>query len=111
MKREEQDILQNEQLKSSPFCVPDNYISSLNADLNKIPKKNAGTKVNKWISYAAIAATFALLILGGGMLLKWQDQAPTISYAEAQELTDDDIIEYLIYTGVDLEDFEDLELY
>lgn len=111
MKREEQDILQNEQLKSSPFCVPDNYISSLNADLNKIPKKNAGTKVNKWISYAAIAATFALLILGGGMLLKWQDQTATISYAEAQELTDDDIIEYLIYTGVDLEDFEDLELY
>ena len=111
MKREEQDILQNEQLKSSPFCVPDNYISSLNADLNKIPKKNAGTKVNKWMSYAAIAATFALLILGGGMLLKWQDQAATISYAEAQELTDDDIIEYLIYTDVDLEDFEDLELY
>jgi hypothetical protein len=111
MKREEQDILQNEQLKSSPFCVPDNYISSLQEDLNKIPKKKSDNRASRWISYTAIAATFALLVLGGGMLLMKSDNTTPVGYAEAQEITDDDIIEYLIYSGVDLEDFEDIELY
>ena len=41
------------------------------------------------------------------MLLKWNDTDPYI----AQELTEDDIIEYLIYTGVEVEDLEDLDLY
>lgn len=111
MKREEQDILQNEQLKKSPFRVPDNYFSSLNNELINISKKGNSTSVKKWLSYTAIAATFALLVLGGGMLLKWQDSTRPIGYAKAQEITNDDIVEYLIYTGVDLEDFEDLDLY
>jgi hypothetical protein len=37
MKREEQDILQNTQLKKSPFSVPENYFSSLNESLTEIP--------------------------------------------------------------------------
>ena len=107
MKREEQDILQNAQLKNSPFNVPENYFSSLNKTLVEIPKKDKSTNLKKWVGYAAIAATFALLVAGSGMLLKWNDTDPYI----AQELTEDDIIEYLIYTGVEVEDLEDLDLY
>ena len=111
MKREEQDILQNTQLKNSPFSVPENYISSLNKSLSEIPKKSKNNNARKWVTYTAIAATFALLIAGAGTLLKWDNTDPYNGYAVAQELTEDDLIEYLIYTGVDLEDFEDLELY
>ena len=107
MKREEQDILQNQQLKNSPFGVPENYFSSLNETLVNIPKKNRRSNAKKWVTYAAIAATFALLVAGGGMLLKWADEDPYV----AQTLTDEDIIEYLIYTGVEVEDLEDLDLY
>ena len=39
------------------------------------------------------------------------DNKMSVGYAEALEISDDDIIEYLIYTGVDIEDLEDLELY
>ena len=111
MKREEHDILQSTQLKDSPFSMPDNYITSLNETLSEIPKKDNRSSARKWVTYTAIAATFALLVTGGGMLLNWTNNDPYNGYAEAQELTDDDIIEYLIYTGVDLEDFEDLDLY
>ena len=65
----------------------------------------------KWATYAAIAASFALLVAAGGMLLKWSDNQMPAGYAEAYEITDEDIIEYLIYTGVDVEDLEDLDLY
>ena len=107
MKREEQDILQNPQLKNSPFSVPEGYFSSLNETLVNIPKKKRKSNAKQWVTYAAIAATFALLVAGGGMLLKWNDTDPYV----AQELTEDDIIEYLIYTGVEVEDLEDLDLY
>lgn len=111
MKREEQDILQNTQLKNLPFEVPENYFTSLNKNLCEIPKRNRTNNALKWVTYTAIAATFTLLIAGAGILLNWDSRNSYNGYAEAQELTEDDIIEYLIYTGVDLEDFEDLELY
>ena len=111
MKREEQDILQNTQLKNSPFNVPENYFSTLNKSLSEIPKKSKNNNARKWVTYTAVAATFALLVAGAGILLNWDSNNPYNGYAVAQELTEDDIIEYLIYTGIDLEDFEDLELY
>lgn len=111
MKREEQDILLNTQLKNSPFSVPEDYYSSLNKSLSEIPKKSNDSRTRKWMTYTAIAATFALLVAGAGVLLNWDNSNYIDGYAEAQELTEDDLIEYLIYTGVDLEDFEDLELY
>ena len=111
MKREEQDILQNTQLKNSPFEVPENYFSALNKNLCEIPKRHRSNSARKWVTYTAIAATFTLLIAGAGILLNWDRNNSYNGYAEAQELTEDDIIEYLIYTGVILEDFEDLELY
>lgn len=111
MKREEQDILQNTQLKKSPFSVPENYFSSLNESLTEIPKRSKTNNARKWVTYTAIAATFALLIAGTGILLKWDNNNSINGYAVAEELTEDDLVEYLIYTGVDLEDFEDLELY
>lgn len=102
--------MQSEQLKKSPFRTPENYLSSLEKELSNIPKKGNRTAFKKWISYTAIAATFALLVLGGGMLLKWPGNTKPTGYAEVHGLSNDDIVEYLIYTGVDLEDFEDLDL-
>ena len=110
MKQKEQDILQEPQLRVTPFNVPENYFSTLNENLKGISKQSKVVPIKRRTTVAAIAATFALLIATGGMLLKWTDrQMPTI--AEVHEITDEDIIEYLIYTGVDVEDLEDLNLY
>ena len=78
----------------------------------------------------AIAAAAALLIAAGTFLLEREsesdltqedyivfseDMTNTIFYETdeiyAEAVTEDDIIEYLIYTGVDVEDLEDLDLY
>ena len=111
MKRKEQDILQNSHLKESPFGVPENYFSNLNENLKGISGRSKVVTFRKWATYAAIAASFALLVAAGGMLLKWSDNQLPNGYAEAHEITDEDIMEYLIYTGVDIEDLEDLDLY
>ena len=111
MKRNEHDILQNARLKKSPFDVPENYFSSLNESLQGISKQGKVVTLKLWVSYSAIAAAFAMLVAGGGMLLNRYDNKMSVGYAEALEISDDDIIEYLIYTGVDIEDLEDLELY
>ena len=111
MKREEQDILQDPQLKKTPFDVPENYFSTLNESLKGISRLSKVATLKRWATYTAIAASFALLVAAGGMLLKWSDNQMPAGYAEAYEITDEDIIEYLIYTGVDVEDLEDLDLY
>ena len=111
MKREQQDILQDPQLKKTPFDVPENYFSNLNENLKGISGRSKVVTFRKWATYAAIAASFALLVAAGGMLLKWSDNQLPTGYAEAHEITDEDIMEYLIYTGVDIEDLEDLDLY
>ena len=110
MRRKEQDILQDPQLRETPFHVPENYFSTLNENLKGISKQSKVVTMKRWTRVAAVAAGFALLISAGGMFLDWSDkQMP--SFAEAHEITNEDIIEYLIYTGVDVEDLEDLDLY
>ena len=110
MKRKEQDILQEPKLRETPFNAPENYFSKLNENLKGIPKQSKVVTMKHWTTLAAVAAGFALLITAGGMFLKWPDRH-IASFAEAHEITNEDIIEYLIYTGVEVEDLEDLNLY
>ena len=108
MKTTEKDILQNRGLKQTPYDVPEGYFSSLEQNLKSIPWQNT-EKVTTWkkvTPYIAIAATFALIMADGGFFVgkSWTENNIAEQYAEA--VTEDDILEYLIYTGVEIEELE-----
>lgn len=127
MKKENDILNNNPDLKQMPFSVPEGYFESF-----RIEKQAVSIKTDLWTRvapYAAMAAVFVLLVTVGNFLLEkstteyimteedyilFSDNAMnTITYemvygdhvAEA-ELMDEDIINYLIYTGVSAEEIE-----
>lgn len=127
MKKENDILNNNPDLKQMPFSVPEGYFESF-----RIEKQVVSIKTDLWTRvapYAAMAAVFVLLVTVGNFLLEkstteyimteedyilFSDNAMnTITYemvygdhvAEA-ELMDEDIINYLIYTGVSAEEIE-----
>lgn len=118
MKNERNILKDNTELKSTPFTVPEGYFEGLKAELKTIPKQQAKpAKIVKWqpfIRFASIAAVVAALITAGAFFLgkDGEDAGFTVIqeeanyYADLQSLTEEDIIEYLISTGVELEDIE-----
>ncbi len=114
------DILDNKALRTMPYDVPEGYFEGL----DRHPAERAHiVPAHRRMTYTAIAATFALLLAVGGYLLgkasmttSAEDEFMAFSdgmtnaiheetsgaYAEA--LTDEEIIEYLIYTDIELEE-------
>ena len=132
MTKTEKDILRDTpQLKATPFDVPEGYFDRLKQDL-KI-NQPATILVAPWkkiSQYVAIAATFAMLIAAGGFFLTKNSDTDiseedyivfsnnmtnTLSYdyeelyAEAESVEIEDIVEYLIYIGADVESIESEE--
>ena len=126
MKTQENDILkQDGNLKEMPFSLPEGYMESLRKELKTIPQRNT-KKIpifNRIIPYVSLAAAFAMIVTIGGFILEKttqqdlsyedyivfsDDMTNTIFYDTeelyADALSDDDIIEYLIYTGVEIEE-------
>ena len=132
MKDLDKDILKEiEGLKEMPFCTPEEYFDKLKLSLKTIPEHHsAPAKVLPWRKFtriAAIAAAIASLITIGTIIgnngheydylseedyIVYSDEMTSTilmdyeQYAEAGELTIDDIIEYLIYIGAEIEDIE-----
>ena len=117
MKNEKNILKDNAELKSMPFTVPEGYFKGLKAELKTIPKQAKPAKVVKWqpfVRFASIAAVVAALSTAGPFFLGkgGEDTGFTVIqeeagyYADLQSLTEDDIVEYLISTGVELEDIE-----
>ena len=114
------DILDNKSLKTMPYKVPEGYFEELKDNLRPVVRH--GSPWRK-VSYTAIAATVALLIGAGAFLLKSEaetdftqedylvfsdDMTNTIFYSDdelyAEAVTEDDIIEYLIYIDTEIEE-------
>ena len=127
------DILQDNNLRQMPYSTPEGYFEGLKVGLKMIPaREKSGTRVlRKVVRYTAIAASVALLFTAGRFIfgklagadefteedyIVFSDEMTnavyqenyTDQYATAQELTEDDLIEYLIYTGVEIEEIEEL---
>ena len=123
------DILKDcTELKQMPFSVPEGYFESFKKE-NSMPVCRKVSLWNRIAPYAAMAAVFVFLVSAGTFLLEKSspdynmteedyvmfadNMMNTIAYemefgsqiAEA-DLSDEDIINYLIYTGVTAEHIE-----
>lgn len=128
------DILKDrKELKEMPFSTPEGYFDDLRSRLKK-PVVSAPGLWDRFAPYAAVAAVFLFLVSAGTFLLErstpesemtqedyimFSDNLMnTIDYeiysnsqiAEAG-IEDEDIINYLIYTGVTIEEIEKSESY
>lgn len=110
MKKEERDILQNPALKEMPFSVPEGYFSSLEERLAGVTKSQEA-KAPTWKRQAvyALAAAVAAIFITIGIVLHERSLSYKQTEQYADQIRESDIIEYLIYSGVELEEFEDFE--
>ena len=113
------------ELRKMPYCVPEGYFDTLKQDLQRTGRTHSVERRlrNRVASYASIAAAAAIMATSGIMLMKnilahedmtyedylvhseaiigeeYQDEITVIE----NEVNEEDIIEYLIYTGVTAE--------
>lgn len=103
--------------------MPEGYFDTLKKDIQgrNIPSCNERKRMNSLIPYASVAAALALLVSAGTFFMKSTSEAEDMTYEDylvySESLTDEDfhidiveneideedIIEYLIYTGVTAE--------
>lgn len=124
MKSDKKDILSATELRQMPFQTPEGYFESFKKSAMEnvgASSKPAGYKrVSAFLAAASVAA-----IIGAGAVLMTRDEnmvmteedyivfsdemtnalyAETYQIAQSDEITDEDIIEYLIYSGVEVEE-------
>lgn len=123
------DILASEpKLKNMPYNVPEGYYETFKAQINPYKEKEISLVV-RLMPYAAMAAVFVFLVTVGTFFLQrtspideftqedflvFSSGISNTEYYESMDhiadagLADEDIIEYLIYSGISA---EELELY
>lgn len=132
MKKLEHDILQSSpELKKMPYTIPEGYFSSLKQELAAKTTAAPVVRVSVWrrlAPYISLAAMFVLMVASGGFFLEHMTDQDDYTYedfivfsdsmtnaiyyetveqyAEASEPDEEDIVEYLIYTGVSAETIE-----
>ena len=129
MTEDNKDILQNNELKKTPYSVPEGYFDKFKAQARTYtePKYVPVNLRSRLAPYVGIAAMFLFILVLGKVFVKPTDAVPSDSAAaeisvidegyedylvfsdldvylsdagiEPDELSDEDIIEYLIYIG------------
>lgn len=123
------DILntRSEELRQQPFRVPEGYFGKLENDLRQLEEPVNRGFFRVIAPYASMAAAFIIMVTAGTFFLKSTTEQDGMTYedflvhsdyvlsesydelvnvVEAEEIADEDIIEYLIYTGVTAEVIE-----
>lgn len=123
------DILKysSDELRKMPYTVPEGYFEQVKAEISRSTAAEEG--VSLWrmaVPYISVAATFLIMVSAGTFFLEKTTQQDGMTYedylvhsdmlieAEYEQDTQiadatiaaEDIIEYLIYTGVTAEDIE-----
>lgn len=119
------DILNNRasELKVRPYSVPEGYFDVLEGNLKHPASRKSGF-MEKVTPYMALAASFIIIVTAGTFLLKNSFEEESMTFedymvhsssltinqyikgeeiSEENELQDEDIVNYLIYTGVTAE--------
>ena len=110
------DILKDcTELKQMPFSVPERYFDSFK-NANAVPVAKRVSLWNRMVPYVAMAAVFVSLVAAGTFFLErstpqyqMTEEAYEMEYGEQiaeADLSEEDIINYLIYTGVSAEAIE-----
>lgn len=123
------DILKysSDELKKMPYTVPEGYFEQVKAEISRSTAAEEGVSLwRKAVPYISVAATFLIMVSAGTFFLEKTTQQDGMTYedylvhsdmlieAEYEQDTQiadatiaaEDIIEYLIYTGVTAEDIE-----
>lgn len=123
------DILKysSDELKKMPYTVPEGYFEQVKAEISRSTAAEEGVSLwRKAVPYISVAATFLIMVSAGTFFLEKTTQQEGMTYedylvhsdmlieAEYEQdtqiadaaIADEDIIEYLIYTGVTAEDIE-----
>ena len=82
--------------KQMPYSTPEGYFESLQTRLSEIPARRS--RINL-MPYLALAASFALAALAGNYIL--------MKTTASQPASDEEIVEYLIDSGMTLAQLED----
>lgn len=129
MNRFEDDILQSmPQLKEMPYDLPEGYFDSLKKELQTEVRQNTLQPQfrQKLASYLSLAAMFVMIVAAGRFFLEkstekqeltqedfliFSDDFLYLTYYESDAeasagIEEEDIIEYLIYTGVSADSIE-----
>lgn len=133
---QKQDILANGDLKKMPFTVPEGYFENLSAKMAETARQDCAAEsrvarplfLQKVSTYLSIAASFAIIAAAGTYIVKTFTPKQETSSLEAMEwlepetdpeamyyysqntsgaLTDEELIEYLIESGVTLEELNE----
>lgn len=122
------DILAEQKgLKNNPYVVPEGYFDTFKSAARTYPQSKQMTLWNRMTPYVSLAAVFAFLMITGSFFLQkftrtddfthedflvFSNDALNTEYydditpiADA-EIADEDIIEYLIYSGISAEQIE-----
>lgn len=108
------DILKdNTKLKDNPFVVPDGYFETMRERALRVPEiqETRSRKIRRiLVPVFSVAASIALVFFG--MLLfdgrRTASEHDLYSDNAATALSNDEIIEYLIYTGASVEDINSI---
>ena len=123
------DILKysSDELKKMPYTVPEGYFEQVKAEISRSTAAEEGVSLwRKAVPYISVAATFLIMVSAGTFFLEKTTQQEGMTYedylvhsdmlieAEYEQDTQiadatiaaEDILEYLIYTGVTAEDIE-----
>ncbi len=126
MKEKERDILaERPELKKMPYSIPEGYFEGFKMNMKPYERHRERRKM---IPYVSAAASLALLLAAGFLLsqsasaddefthedfLVFSDSMITTEYYEytseqyaEAEMENDDIIDYLIYSGITAEEIE-----
>lgn len=113
-------------LKKMPFTTPEGYFEKTTEDIRrKVITQSEHSLWDKIMPYASMAAAFIIMVMGGTFLLEKSTQSDEMTYEDyivhsdfhistdysLQEENDmnveeEDIINYLIYTGITAEAIE-----
>lgn len=129
MKQTDKDILKDvAELRRMPYSVPEGYFDTFRREMKK-PQTQVVSLWSRIIPYASVAAVFIFLVSAGTFILERTTDTRDFTqedyilfsenfslntiyqvHEETQladaSLADEDIIEYLIYTGVSAEEIE-----
>jgi len=113
---QERDILENQNLRKMPFTVPEGYFAEMPERMKEsVLRQEVKAPFMKRVTpYIALAASFLILVAGGTFFLRntTPETPETATYyalnsTSSDEMTEEDIIAYLIWSGTSLEEYAD----